>query len=157
MLNFSKNRSLYISIVISVIFFIICLAGLVILPQLTEMLINTPDNIGNRDSITQTGRVLMLVVAYAIVLTFILADCLLYRVLMQVKKGNVFSVLTVALIRGVSMCCFSLCLLFGILGIYFQLAFIVSFLAVFLGICLRVVKNVIEEATAIKQEHELTV
>jgi hypothetical protein len=30
-------------------------------------------------------------------------------------------------------------------------------MAVFLGICLRVVKNVIEEATEIKAENELTV
>ena len=56
-----------------------------------------------------------------------------------------------------SWCCFLLCLLFGILGIFFLLSFAVAFIAVFLGLCLRVVKNVIEEATQIKDENDLTV
>jgi hypothetical protein len=33
----------------------------------------------------------------------------------------------------------------------------VSFLALFLGLCLRVAKNVIAEATEIKNDHDLTI
>ncbi len=157
MLKISKDLSLTLSLIISVLFFIACIAGLFVLPDLTEALINTPDNVGNRDNITDVGRVLVLLVAYCILLTFILADAFLFSILTRVKKGQVFSATTVALIRGVSWCCFLLCPFFAFLGVYFQLAFIVSFLAIFLGLCLRVVKNTIEEATEIKAENDLTV
>ncbi len=157
MVKIPKSISLSISIAISVLFFLVCIAGIFVLPDLTEMLINIPDNIGNRDNITDIGRMLVLFMAYCIIFTFIVADALLFALLIRVKNRLVFSDATVALIRGVSWCCFLLCLLFGFLGIYFQLSFIVSFLAVFLGICLRVVKNVIEEATEIKNENDLTV
>jgi len=157
MFKISKNASVSLSLAISVLFFIVCIAGVFILPKLTEMLINIPDNIGNRGDITEIGRLIVLFAAYCIVLTFIAADVLLFFILIRVKGGKVFSSVTVALIRGVSWCCFLLCLFFGFLGYFFQLSLLVSFLAVFLGICLRVVKNVIEEATEIKQENELTV
>ena len=157
MFKISKNHSLTLSILISVLFFIGCVAGLFILPSRTEALINLPDNIGNRDNITQAGRWLVLIMAYSIVLDFMLADTLLFSLLLRVKKGLVFTPVSVSVIRGISWCLILLCILFAVLGIYFQLSFVVSFLALFLGLCLRVVKNVIEEATDIKNENDLTV
>ena len=157
MFKIPKSVSLSLSLAISVLFFIVCIAGIFILPSLTQMLIDIPDNIGDRNSISEIGRMLVLFLAYCIVITFIFADILLFSILIRVKGGKVFSSATVALLRGVSWCCFLLCLFFGILGYYFQLSFFVAFLAIFLGLCLRVVKNVIEEATEIKQENDLTV
>ena len=40
---------------------------------------------------------------------------------------------------------------------YYLVALVLAFTAALLGLCLRVVKNVIEEATAIKSENDLTV
>lgn len=127
------------------------------MPKFCEILINTPDGIGSRGDITDGGRVLVLVLAYAVLAVTMLADLLLFFILSKVRQGKVFTDGTVSLIRGVSWCCFLLCAVFAVLGYYFQLAFIIAFLAVFLGLCLRVVKNVIEEATRIKSENDLTV
>ena len=157
MFKISKNLSTILSLAIAIFFFICCIAGLFVLPALTEMLINLPDNIGNRGEITQLGRTISLFCAYAIVLDMMLADTLLFFILLRVRKGLVFTDLTVSLIRGVSWCCLGLCIPFGFLGVYFQLAWIVCLLAIFLGICLRVCKNAFEEATQIKQENDLTV
>lgn len=157
MLKIPKQVSVSLSMVIAILFFLICIAGLFILPELTQMLIDIPDNIGTRDQITEIGRILVLFGAYCIVLTFLLADGLLFALLVRVQKGLVFTDTTVSLIRGVSWCCYLLCALFAFLGCYFQLALIVSFLAVFLGLCLRVCKNAFEEANAIKCENDLTV
>ena len=157
MFKISRKFSTILSLIIAVFFFVCCVAGLFVLPRLTEMLINTPDNIGNRGEITQVGRTMSLICAYAIVLDMMLADGLLFFLLIRVRKGQVFTDSTVSLIRGVSWCCLGLCIPFGLLGIYFQLAWIVCLLAVFLGICLRVCKNAFEEATQIKQENDLTV
>jgi hypothetical protein len=157
MLKISKNLSTTLSLALAVFFFVCCTAGLFILPVLTEMLINLPDNIGNRGDISPLGRTLSLVCAYCIVLDMMLADGLLFCLLLNVRKGDVFTDRSVSLIRGVSWCCLALCVPFGFLGLYFQLSWIVCFLAVFLGLCLRVCKNAFEVATQIKQENDLTV
>ena len=153
----SKNLSTGLSLALAIFFFAACIVGLFILPTLTEILLNTPDNIGNRETIGLIGRTLCLIGAYCIVLDMMLADALLFRLLLRVRKGEVFTDTSVGLIRGVSWCCLGLCIPFGFLGIYFQLSWIVCFLALFLGLALRVCKNAFEEATRIKQENDLTV
>lgn len=157
MLKVSKKLSTTLSLGLAVFFFACCVAGLFILPELTEMLIDLPDSIGNRENITQLGRTVSLICAYCIVLDMMLADFLLFRLLLKVRKSEVFTDSSVALIRGVSWCCMGLCIPFGVLGIYFQLSWIVCLMAVFLGLCLRVCKNAFEEATQIKQENDLTI
>ncbi len=157
MLKIKSNHSITLSIVLSVLFFIGCVVGAFIMPSLTEMLIDVTDNIGNRADITNGGRTRVLCLAYAVLAVLVLADALLFSLLLRVRSGLVFTEKSVALIRGVSWCCFLLGAVFCGLGIYFQLAFIVAFAAIFLGLCLRVVKNVIEEATEIKSENDLTV
>ena len=87
----------------------------------------------------------------------VLADILLFCLLVRVNAGKVFTSRSVDYIRGVSWCCFALSATFCAMGIYFNLAFVVALAGVFLGLCLRVVKNVIEEATIIKSENDLTV
>ena len=110
MFKISRKFSTILSLIIAVFFFVCCVAGLFVLPRLTEILINTPDNIGNRGEITQAGRTLSLICAYAIVLDMMLADGLLFTLLLRVRKGLVFTDRTVSLIRGVSWCCLGLCI-----------------------------------------------
>jgi len=157
MLKIPSRVSINISITISVVFCLICVAGIFVMPALANALIDTPDNIGDRDRITDMGRVFVHAMAYLVLVSVILADGLMFALLMRVRAGKVFDPRSIALIRGVSWCCFLMCAAFCGLGTYFQLAYIVAFAAVFLGTSLRVVKNVIEEATLIKSENDLTV
>jgi len=153
----SKKLSTSISLALAVIFFAGCLVGLFVLPALTQMLVDLPDHIGNRGAISQGGRALCLVCAYAIVLDMMLADALVFLLVLLVRRGEVFTDRAVSLLRGISWSTLGLCVPFGILGMYFQLSWIACVAALFLGICLRVCKNAFEEATAIKQENDLTV
>lgn len=157
MLKIPRKVSIILSMIIDVAFFIVCLFGAVIMPKLVKVLINLPDNIGNRATITDPERILCLALAYAILGVTILAVIMMFLLLTRVYQGKVFTARSVGYIRGVSWCCFLLCLFFGILGKYFQLSIVVALAAVFLGLSLRVVKNVIEEATEIKMENDLTV
>jgi len=157
MIKISNKVSINISLTVAVIFLVACIFGAFIMPPLVEMLINLPDNIGNRGSITDSGRILVLVLAYLMLLVLMLADVLMILLMFRVKRGLVFTAKSISLIRGISWCCFEIAFVFGVLGIYFQLSFILAFFAVFLGISLRVVKNVIEEAAEIKSENDLTV
>ena len=157
MFRISSKLSTHLSLAICTVFFLICVAGLFVLPALTELFISYPDGIGNRGEIAQSGRSFVLAMAYLGLGAVLLADGLMFALLLRVRRGLVFTAKSVALIRSVSWCCFLLCAAFCGLGRWFQLAFVVAFAAVFLGACLRVVKNVIEEATEIKSEHDLTV
>ena len=157
MLKISTKASINLSIAISALFFALCIAGAFILPVLVPILIEMPADIDSRELITESGRTLVMVIAYLILADMFAANCFLFSLLQRVKKGLVFTDKSVMLIRSVSWCCYIICLLFLVLGFYFRLAYVVSFLAFFLGLCLRVTKNVIDEATQIKNENDLTV
>lgn len=155
MLKISKKLSTTLSLALSVFFFICCIAGLFFLPVLTESLLEIPVKGG--ETVLPAEKALSLVCAYGIVLDLILADLFLFVLLLHVRKGQVFTERAVAMIRGVSWCCMGLCVPLAYLGTIFRLSWIVCFLAMFLGLSLRVCKNAFEEATAIKQENDLTV
>lgn len=157
MLKISTKRSTMISIVISVTFFVLCVAAVFFMPTVIDMLIDTPDNIGNRGDITTAGRVYVHIISYVLLAVFALADVFNTLLLLRVRKGLVFTPQSVSLIRYEAWSCMGMFLCFLLLGVYFQLSFIMAFLSIFLGLCLRVVKNVIEEATEIKGENDLTV
>ena len=157
MLKISSKWSIFISMILCAGFLLACVVGLFLMPLLVEMLIKIPDNIGFRNEITESGRVLVTVLAYLVLVGGIAADSFLIALLVRVRNGKVFTAVSVSLIRAVSWCCFFVCLVFAVLGIYFQLSFIVAFGVLILGLFLRVMKNVLEEATEIKSENDLTV
>ncbi len=157
MFKISSKWSIILSIGLCVGFLLACIVGLFMMPSLVEMLIKIPDTIGFRNEITEGAKVFVLVLAYLALVGGIVADSLLIAMLQRVRNGKVFTPISVSLIRAVSWCCFFICLVFGILGIYFQLSYIVAFGVLLLGLCLRVIKNVLEEATEIKYENDLTV
>ena len=156
-MKISKDKSLTLSLWLAGVLFVGCIVGLFVLPSLVELLLALPDRVGDRENITLLGKVLVYAMAYGIVLTVIEADTALWFILMRVKNRLVFTDFTVQRIRIGSWGCIVLSGEFGVLTIYFQLSFILCFLAVFLGLSIRGVKNVMEEATALKTENDLTV
>ncbi len=157
MIKTSSKVSITVSMILAGIFFALCVAGMFILPWLTQVLIDLPDNIGNRGAITDIERGIVLALAYAILVTVMAIVALMFVLLLRIRAGQVFTTGSVLIIRAVSYGCMLLCAVFCGLGLYFQLAFAVAFAALFLGLCLRVVKNVLEEATRIKLENDMTV
>ena len=153
----SRKASINLSIAFTVLFMLIIIAGAVIMPRLANILIDTPDNIGNRNRIGDGARSFIILLSYLILLDCAVIDVLLFLLLRRVKRGAVFTELSVALIRYISWGALCFGLLFAVLGIWFQLALILAFAGFLLGITLRVTKNVIEEATQIKSENDLTV
>ena len=156
MLKIKHKHSITLSIALSVIFFIVCGVCAVLMPWITNLLIDARRAV-SYDEITNTGRIVVLVLAYLVLLTAVTANFLLLNLLLRVKKGEVFTEKSVALIRGVAWCCFFISGVFCILGFYFHIVFILAFVSLFLGLCLRIVKNAFEEATEIKSENDLTV
>ena len=148
----SKTASVTLSLALTVLFFAVLLFCLFIMPGFVRMILPV-----SQRTLTAGDATLILVTGYAVLALAMLADYLLLRLLLLVRAGSVFSNKSVARIRGVSWCAIAISLLFLLMSRYFLIALALAFAAVLLGLCLRVVKNVIEEATAIKAENDLTV
>ena len=96
--------------------------------------------------------------SYLMLVPVAVADGFLVKLLLLVKKHLVFTDRAVSCLRTISWCCFleaGLCALSAIL--YFRIHLALFFVAGFLGLVLRVVKNVIEEAVALKAENDFTI
>ena len=87
---------------------------------------------------------------------FILIFCL-NRILSNVKTGAVFTAGTVKMLRVISYCCFAAAVIFAVLGICRLLALLLCFAAAFVGLLLRVLKNVFQQAVLIREENEFTI
>lgn len=155
MFKISSKASIILSLVFSTVFFVLLLVGAVVMPSALEYFLNSLQQ-GEASSLFFNSTFLLFM-AYSVLAVAFLADILLFFLLLRIRAGLVFTSGSVSLIRGVSWCCFLLGALFLVLVYPFPVALIVAFAAVFLGFCLRVVKNVIEEAAEIKAENDFTV
>ncbi len=150
-----------ISIAISVFLGALLLGTLVFasfwVPTVVNSMIDVKDNFGNRDQIGNGGRLLVIIDTYAMVAVAVTAIILMFLLLRVVYKHEVFGKATGRLISGISWCCFAEGILSLLLITVFQLVVCFAIAACFLGLSLRVVKHVIQEATLIKSENDYTI
>lgn len=156
MLKISSKTSVMLSTALSVVLFVGCFACAFMLPTIVDLMIELRDAV-SETAVSATGRAVILILSYTALAVVIFADVFMFLLLKNVRQSNIFTHSSVFLVRGVSWYCLLLSALFICLGIYFTLAFYVAFFIAFLALCLRVVKNVLEDATAIKSENDLTV
>lgn len=81
----------------------------------------------------------------------------LLRLLFHIKKDEIFISANVQYLRCISWCCFAVAVITLIGGVFYIPFSVVAVAAAFVGLMLRVVKNVMENAVAIKEENELTI
>lgn len=99
----------------------------------------------------------LMLVLYLCCLPALAALFCLERLLTNIKKGEIFVPVNVQYLRRISWCCFAAAA-FLACGVYYYLAFIaVAIAAAFIGLILRVVKNVIQQAVEIKMENDYTI
>jgi len=81
----------------------------------------------------------------------------LYALLHQIGSGRVFINENVSYLRYISWCCFAGAALCIISGFYYVPWFAPGIAAAFVGLIIRVVKNVVAEAVALQDESDLTI
>ena len=150
-----------LSLIVSTICAVLCLCGLVYVlfwvPDVVNSMIDTVDHLGDRANITQTERTLIIADAYAMLAVAFLTVINILFLLRTVSKGLVFSKRAIMQLNSLMICCFIEGLLFASITFYFQLALCVAIIAGLLGLLLRVVTHVIEEAIRLKQENDFTI
>ena len=154
MLKIDKKISVTISLVLTTLCFLGFLFMVGYMPSFVGWLFEiTPDASGIGD----TGRSVALAEAYVILALALAGDITLFFLLQAVRKGDVFTDKAVAMIRLISWCLIAIGVIFFTMFKFFPRIPFIGAIFVFFGITVRVVKNVIEEATAIKNENDLTV
>lgn len=81
----------------------------------------------------------------------------LYKLLHNIQQGIVFSVQNTASLRLVSWACFFAAVFLLIAAIRWPILLIVSGVIGFLGLFVRVIKNVLAEAIILKEENAFTI
>ncbi len=81
----------------------------------------------------------------------------LLKLLFNIKNGEIFITANVKYLRHISWCCFAVSFITIIGGILYIPFIFISVAAAFVGLLLRVVKNVMQNAVEIKNENELTI
>ena len=164
MLRIPKHWSVLLSMTLSVLFGGAATAFAFIVPYAVNRTLELLPEVNIAYELTGTERVLLISLVYLMLALALAADGMLFALLMRIQKGAVFTTMTVALIRGVSWCCMLFAAVTVFMGWHFSPILLggyvfagVAMVALLVGLCLRVVKNVIEEATVIKSENDLTV
>ncbi len=155
MLKISSKYSVTISIVLSLLFFVIIIAGAIILPGFVQRAMTFPTE--QMMNTTNFDKAIMISLGYAALAIVFVANVMLLKLLFRVRVELVFTSESISLVRLISWCVILLGLVFLVLGYYFLVSTFASFACFFLGLCLRVVKNVIEKATEIKNENDFTI
>lgn len=153
----SNKVSLTISMILTALLTLSLLALLPWVPAVVRSMLGAQDNIGNRELLSEGARLYVFIAAYAMMAVALLTLALLFLLLRQVWQGRVFESSLLGTLTALSLCCFVMGALFLSIVYCFQLALIVAFAAFFLGLCLRVVKNVLTEAGRIKAENDFTI
>ena len=153
----SERLFVIVSVALGVLFLVAVAIAAYWLPPIVNSLIDIKDNIGDRQNITNVGRAFILADAYVMVAVAVFTVILLFLLLFRVYRHQVFSRPATSLISAISWCCFAEGALALLMVRYFQLVVCLTLAACFLGLCLRVTKLVIEEATRIKSENDFTI
>ena len=152
MLKINKNLSSLLSLAASFVLGAVLIVLTVAMPALLKAYIGFVEREYLLDSF---GAIIALF--YGVIVVAMAADAALIILLYHVRRGTVFTDASVACIRAISWACLAEGIIFAVLAAYFPFSALVSAAAVFIGLIVRVVKNVIEEATAIKNENDMTV
>ena len=82
----------------------------------------------------------------------------LWRLLANIRRGEVFQTKNATILRVLSWCCFFVGAEYFVFGVRWYITLVLlSFAALFFGLILRVIKNVFEKAILLQEENDYTV
>ena len=155
--HLSRRTSSIISLVLAIALVPALVFLSIRLPHFVTVLLNVHEAIGDDGTLAPWERTCILVDAYAMFAVAFAAVALLILLLRTTLSEKVFSEGALRTLDGLSLCCFGEGILVIYIAVYFPAALCLTLAAFFLGVCLRVVRNVIAEAMRYKEENDLTV
>lgn len=148
----NSTKSAKLSLICTRIVMVMVVAFAVLLPRLISQYGDTI-----KGMIDQNGITTLMVILYLCCIPAAVALICLDRLLFNIAKENIFDSQNVKYLRLISWSCFFAAGLCVVAGRYYVLFLAVAIAAGFMGLILRVVKNVIQSATEIKEENDFTI
>jgi len=145
MFRIPKRISIIITQIFTGVIFILLVAGAIFLPRIIAKYFAAAH-------VLPCFIIFYAVIAVAFVILFIL-----HFFLNNIRRDEIFVDKNVFYLRILSWLCVMECLAFLVLAYYFLISFLLSFACLFLTAIIRVIKNVMEDATAIKNENDYTI
>jgi hypothetical protein len=146
----TKSHSLKLSRIMTILFLLLTLAVIPGLPSILSWYIGYA---GKNSEIYHR----LLYTLWAATIPALAALICLGRLLKNIDRGQIFVRHNVKLLRILSWCCFAAAGVFLVTSLYYVTGLLIVISASFMGLILRVVKNVIAQAVELKEESDLTV
>ncbi len=143
--------SAIITAILCLMIFVALIVMIAVMPSIADWYYNTL-----RKGAAGDGKPL-LYAFYCCVPAAFLAIYHIIRLMLNIQKGQVFELRNVTHLRFLSWCCAYVAVVTFVAGIFYLPLFIISFAAVFVCLCIRVLRLVLAEAVEIKNENELTI
>ncbi len=81
----------------------------------------------------------------------------LIKLLFNIKRDEIFTEFNTKALRRISWCCFAVAIITLAGGIFYVPFLFVAIAAGFMGLMLRIIKNVMQNAVALREENDLTI
>ena len=147
-------RSLKLSKLLTYCLIVILVVAFVCIPFISRWYIS----ISNTDSVIRTDAFIPVCVMLVICDIFgLTAANSLRKLIANIGKSEVFIPENSQCLRIISWCCIFVGATFTVFGLWRISFFLGAFFAFFMGLIMRVLKNVFEKAVFIKNENDLTV
>ena len=147
--KWTSEKSLFLSRCVTTASLALGVVSLFCIPVIT----NWYDAVSSQEPIHN----IMNVVLYLSALLAIFSLWQLRGMLNRFTEQKVFVEENVACFRIIAWCCFAVAAIWLVLCFWRLLAFFVAFAAAFVGLMLRVIKNMLEAAVALREENDYTI
>ena len=147
----TNSRSLLLSKICTILFMAVLLLCLIAAPWLISLFLRTSYTAQG------TGSLLFLLTIYVGSVPAAALLVLLYRLLQRIGSGRVFVRENAACLRYISWCCFIGAAISLLSTLYYVPWIALGTAAAFMGLVIRVIKNVFAEAIALQDDSDLTI
>lgn len=148
-LKWDKTRSLTLSRILTAATLVVAAAALFCIPVAAQWY----DAVSGQETIF----VQLTTCLYLTDIPVLLALWELLKMLSNIAAQKIFVSGNERCLRVISWCCFAVAGVWFVLGFWRKLAFFVAFIAVFAGLIVRVVKNLVAMAVTLREENDYTI
>lgn len=153
----NRKRSVTLSIVVCFVFAVILTLGLFFGPWAVEKWFTIYRGWKESGLALKTMLIIFCACFYpSSVFAYITLYSLL-KLLFNIKRDEIFIIANAKYLRRISWCCFAVAVITLVGGVFYIPFSCIAIAAAFVGLMLRVVKNVMQNAVEIKAENELTI
>jgi len=147
----NDSRSLVLSKICVIVFMVLLLACVVLAPRVVAMLLSISA------LASSAGKVYFLTTIYVGCVPCAALLILMYILLRRIGAGSVFVRENTACLRHISWCCYAGAVICLGSALYYVPWFAIGVAAAFMGLIVRVIKNVVAKAVSLQDDADLTV